>query len=114
VDELNAEEWERWNREGLPPLPPGPLPPRFAASITVLHPGADVLISGEIPARVAAVSIRGEGGISYQVVWWDGRNRFEEWVNSFEVQAVPGGQFPPIRVGFANGVPVGAGRGSVP
>lgn len=55
--------------------------------MTIFNFGSPVLLHGDIPATVLAVAIRSQSDFDYKVVWWDGRNRKEEWVNSREVEA---------------------------
>ena len=55
--------------------------------ITVFEIGSKVLLDGEIPATVTAISIRGiEHRLTYEVMWWDERTRKSEWVDPFEIQ----------------------------
>ena len=41
----------------------------------------------EFLAMVVAVSIRGEGRVSYECVWWDGKTRRCEWLETCEVHS---------------------------
>lgn len=76
----------------VPVPPPTPRPWR-----EVYHPGAEVLIGGSVPAVVTAVMIRA-GHTSYEVAWWDGRTRKNEWLQSFEL--VPKSADQQVRIGF--------------
>ncbi len=53
-----------------------------------------------IEGVVEAVQISGEGGsrIMYQVAWWNGRVRQENWLESFELQDA--GSRTPLTIGF--------------
>ncbi len=53
--------------------------------IEVYAPGSTVLIDGSASARVTAVFIR-ENRITYEVVWWNDRERNEEVVEPWEIQ----------------------------
>lgn len=57
--------------------------------IEVFELNSEVLIDGEIPAFITAISIRpaGEGvRVSYEVTWWDERTRKCEWVEPYEIK----------------------------
>lgn len=49
-----------------------------------LLPGAEVLVGG-INAIVVATKIYANNRITYEVVWWDGGQRFIEELESFEI-----------------------------
>jgi hypothetical protein len=51
--------------------------------ISVYPIGSEVLIDGTITARVTAIMIRAE--VSYEVVWWNDRERRVEWVEHWEI-----------------------------
>ncbi len=53
-------------------------------AIEVIKPGTRVMIAG-ITSTVTAVQIGEAGHVLYLVVWWDGRTRKSEWVESSEV-----------------------------
>lgn len=72
---------------------PKPVPTR---AITVLEPGAHVTMEG-VPAVVAAVQIWEGGHITYNVVWWNGRERHAEWVEPCEIQTR---EAQAMRIGF--------------
>lgn len=53
----------------------------------VFEIGSDVLLDGDIPAKITAINIRGaEHRLTYEVTWWDERNRKSEWVDPFEIR----------------------------
>lgn len=55
--------------------------------IEILEIGSDVVVDGEIPAKIIAVELRGVPPlITYQCVWWDERARKSEWVTETEVR----------------------------
>lgn len=57
-------------------------------AIEVYEIGSQVVIDGEIPAIVTAISVRGiEHRLQYEVTWWDERTRKSEWVEPFEIRA---------------------------
>ena len=62
--------------------------------LTVISPGMSILIGdGKVEAVVTGVSItRSSEGLffRYNVAWWDGNNRNEKWLESYEVQPVDG------------------------
>lgn len=68
--------------------------------ITVLPIGTKVTIGCErerIAAEVQAITIRGES-VTYEVVWWSGRERKEAWIPAGQVNAVS--DQPRMQVGF--------------
>lgn len=54
--------------------------------IEVLAIGTEVTIDGDIPATVRGVTICGEHWIKYLCVWWDERNRKEDWFTADEIK----------------------------
>lgn len=48
--------------------------------------GTLVIIDGDIPATIRAVTIYSEHWIKYLCVWWDERTRREEWLTADEIQ----------------------------
>lgn len=54
--------------------------------IEVYAIGTNVVIDGDIPATIRAVTIYSPTWIKYLCVWWDERNRKEEWLTVDEVQ----------------------------
>ena len=69
--------------------------------ILVFPAGTQVVIAGEITATIHCVSIRQDTVVSYQVVWWNGRSRHEEWVWASEVAPIFESA-PKRTVGFAS------------
>ena len=59
--------------------------------------GEPVLV-GDIKVEVAEILIRSRNSISYKVVWWDGRTRKSEWLESFEVST--GSNVERLQIGF--------------
>lgn len=47
--------------------------------------GSMVLVDGTVPARITAIFIR-DNRITYEVVWWNERERKEEVVEEWEIQ----------------------------
>ncbi len=67
---------------------------------TVYPVGTKVVISGDIPGVVAAIRINGVG-VDYLVAWWDGKNRHNEFLDTFEIKFE---SEPTLEIGFhANG-----------
>ncbi len=70
--------------------------------MTVIPIGAEVMVmdatSGGVPAFVTAVCIRANEAVTYECVWWSGRERRCEWVNALEVEAAAEQKM--MRVGF--------------
>lgn len=57
-------------------------------ALEVFEIGSAVVLDGDIPATVTALSIRGvEHYLSYEVTWWDERDRKSDWVTPGEVKA---------------------------
>lgn len=49
--------------------------------------GSQVLIDGDIPATITSINIRGmEHRLTYEVMWWDERNRKTDWLDPFEIR----------------------------
>lgn len=72
---------------------PTPTPP-----LDVLPPGIPATLADDVPAPLTAVAVHGAAKlVYYKVVWWDGRNRHEEWVGAPEVVAAGP---PPLAIGF--------------
>ncbi len=55
-----------------------------------------------IQGRITAVSICAQYYVSYEVVWWDGRERKDAWVPEFEVFPVNRDDGK-SRIGFGHG-----------
>ena len=47
-------------------------------------PCSSVVMLGDISAIITAICITGTN-VQYKIVWWDGRKRYEEWVNEYEI-----------------------------
>lgn len=71
--------------------------------VIVFKPGSRVTVGDKIPGTVLEVSI-GAAGVCYEVSWWDGNNRFAEWLAAEEVR--PSADHAPI-------MPIGFHPGSV-
>lgn len=69
--------------------------------IEVRSIGSAVMLTGDVLATITAINITGQrpAKVSYQCVWWDGRNRCSEWVEAFEVADRDAA---PIAIGFAD------------
>jgi hypothetical protein len=54
----------------------------------VFEIGTEVLLDRDIPARVTAICIKGtEHRLTYEVTWWDERQRKSEWVGPYEIRS---------------------------
>jgi hypothetical protein len=73
--------------------------------LTVLPIGTPVLVGPEddpFPGRIEAVSVRGTTErpyVTYEVVWWDGRDRTDEWFERWQF-AVAGDDAETTAIGF--------------
>ena len=67
--------------------------------VEVMPVGSSVLVGDDIPATITGVWIREKCHISYQCVWWNGRERKECWLERHEVQGLEETQG--TTVGFA-------------
>ena len=65
--------------------------------LQVIKPGSVVRL-GTIHALVTSVSISANNKVIYQVVWWDGADRKEVWVEAVEVK--PDGESGMLPIGF--------------
>lgn len=54
-------------------------------TIKVLAVGSEVLLDGAVSARITAIFIR-DAGITYEVVWWNERERHEEVLEPWELK----------------------------
>lgn len=77
--------------------------PRFDPSappdVLVYPPGAEVEFkAGKTPALVVQVCLRERGLVQYQVVWWAGTDRKEQWVSEGELTWPTATK--PVRIGF--------------
>lgn len=55
--------------------------------LEVIEIGSPVMLDGDIPATVTALEVRGvEHLLTYQVTFWDERNRKSEWVTPQEIK----------------------------
>lgn len=54
--------------------------------IEVLSLNTEVLIDKDIPAVVRGITIYSPTWVKYLCVWWDERNRKEEWLEMSEIK----------------------------
>lgn len=54
--------------------------------IEVLAIGTEVTIDGDIPATIRAIAVYSEHWIKYLCVWWNERERKEEWLTATEIK----------------------------
>lgn len=72
---------------------------REKAVIKVLPIGTEVIIKRpKQKGIITAINIRTSKRIVYEVVWWDGSNRKEEWLEEIEIKPV--GKKELNRIGF--------------
>lgn len=62
----------------------------------VLAIGTSVIIDGDIPAVIRGITIYSDTWVKYCCVWWDERNRREEWLTADEIQ-VKNGQHASVK-----------------
>lgn len=53
-------------------------------TIQVIALGSDVLVGGDIPAKVIAVTI-GEGYIAYKCSWWSDSQHYVDWISEIDI-----------------------------
>lgn len=58
---------------------------RMSEIIEVIAMDAEVIIDGEIPARITAICLR-DKNVSYECTWWDERTRKQEWLTASEIK----------------------------
>lgn len=76
-----------------------------AATLEVLAIGTRVRLgdpADPIPGTILGISIREAGRVTYEVVWWDGRERRSEWLERAEFEMEKGGGRA-VRIGFGSG-----------
>lgn len=56
--------------------------------IEVLRIGTPCLVSDDIKAVISAISISYNNHVTYQVVWWNSRERKNEWMHRNEFQLI--------------------------
>ena len=64
--------------------------------------GQAVLLCGDIPATITAITIRGPEGnrmVQYEVAWWSGSDRKEAWISPSEFTPIEP-KIPMLKVGF--------------
>ena len=49
--------------------------------------GTEVLVGGDIPAKILRLEIAENDLVRYECTWWDDRTRKIEWFNSSELKA---------------------------
>ena len=76
--------------------------------IAILSPGTRCHIAnGQIEALITAVQILGTPAAcitTYEVTWWNGRERMQEWLQSLEIQVASTENALPI--GFVHSNPI--------
>ena len=58
--------------------------------LSVLPPGTECVIcrpdKDHIPATIVSVSVCHPRRVSYEVLWWDGYTRHQEWLETLEIR----------------------------
>lgn len=65
----------------------------------VLPPGTNVIVGEEVRGTVAAVTVRHNFHVTYEIVWWSGPQRVVQQVEAAEVR--PDVPLKTLRMGFA-------------
>ena len=68
------------------------------ADLTVLEPGAEVLVGDDIEATVNAVTIYRGLAVQYSCTWWNGRTTEEKWLPEHMVKAIDKSET--LKIGF--------------
>jgi hypothetical protein len=56
-------------------------------SIDILQPGTEVVLDGDIEARILSVCISGEANhVTYECSWWSSRDRRTAWIPENELK----------------------------
>jgi hypothetical protein len=71
---------------------------RVEADYWTIPIGSNVTIGNDITGVISGAIIRKGGVRQYQVIWWNGYTRYEEWLSVAEVKIE--GSFIPERIGF--------------
>ncbi len=69
--------------------------------IEIFKPGT-VCHMGDIEGTITAAAIYAGNRISYQVAWWDGKDRKQEWLDDCEI-VVGGNGGAKQQIGFVGG-----------
>ena len=51
----------------------------MSKQVEVYKPGTQVVLDGDINARVMSVAILSEDMVQYKCAWWNSDNRISEW-----------------------------------
>ena len=65
--------------------------------MNLLAIGTKVRIDGDIPATIRAVTIYSEHWVKYLCVYWDERNRREEWLSPDEFTPKEPARVQPVK-----------------
>lgn len=60
-----------------------------------------VQIGDKMTGIITGICIRSGYNVTYEVAWWDGRQRKCEWLQSHEVESKK--KRYPLKIGFGNG-----------
>jgi hypothetical protein len=65
--------------------------------ILVFSPGQSVMVGDDIHATILGVCIRACNHVTYEVEWWDGRDRKVEWLEESSIGSILAEDLP---IGF--------------
>lgn len=71
----------------------------MSKSLLIYRPGTTLRIADDVEGIVEQVCLKDSGYVSYQVLWWDGRDRKEGWFTPREVRPVD--ETRTMQIGFA-------------
>jgi len=57
----------------------------MSKQVEVYKPGTQVVLDGDINARVMSVAILSEDMVQYKCAWWNSDNRISEWIHPQEI-----------------------------
>lgn len=60
----------------------------MSKEVEVYRPGTEVVLDGDVNARVMAVTILSEDMVQYKCAWWNSDVRTSEWVRPEEIVSV--------------------------
>lgn len=68
-------------------------------SIEVLPLQTKAVLTTGVSGTITGINIRGNSRVTYEIVWWDGRNSRTEWFEEFEFDPVIK-ESGKLRIGF--------------
>lgn len=61
---------------------------KCASIVLPVRVGDEVLIGDDVEATVNQICIQAQNRVTYEVVWWNGRQRCSDWVCEHEIHRV--------------------------